>query len=101
VVYRVELSANASLVQYRLCDRNSRLNPDECQMESSRLGRTDRVFSKGKPRKTRKGGLAYDEYDEEDLCYLDTLTVQENGTSTDYFRRPPDNNGLPAVADRR
>jgi len=90
------LSANPSLVQYRLCDRDSRLNPDECQMDSSRLGRAERVFSKGKPGRTRKSGLAYDEYDEEDLCYPETIrTVQDNGTPTDNFRRPADNR-LPA-----
>jgi len=86
------LSANASLVQYRLCDRDSRLNPDECQMGSSRLGRAERVFSKGKPGRTRKSGLAYDEYDEKDLRYPETLTVHDNGTPTDNFRRPAYNN---------
>jgi len=93
-------SANTSLVQYRICDRDSRLNPDECQMDSSRLGRAERVFSKGKPRRTRKSGLAYDEYGEGDLRYPETITVQDNGTPTDNFRRPADNR-LPAVADGR
>jgi len=70
-------------------------------MDSSRLDRAESVFSKGKPGKTRKSRLAYDEYDEEDLRYQETLTVQDNGTPTDNFRRPANIDKRPAVADER
>jgi len=87
------------IVEYKSRDSDSRLDPDDLKMDSSRLGRAERVFSKGKPGRTRKSGLAYDEYDEEDLRKPDTITVQDNDTPTNNFRRPADNNRWSAVAD--
>ena len=96
------LSANASPVQYRLRDRDLRLDPDESHVDSSRLDRVERAFSQDKPGRTRDSGFEFDELEKEDHRYPDTVRAQncltnENVASSSRGRheRPADTNRWP------